>query len=183
MTLTIHTNPTLTQIAISPRCACDVPAHIYTYSFEPKTNWSSVYAGSHEIHQYFEDFARKYELYQYIQVQHQVTGARWDETSGEWEVRVQRRSDGEIITDRCHVLVNCTGALNTWKWPDIPGLHTFKGDLLQTAKWDQNVVLKDKVVGLIGNGSVSNYTKRDQPCSSLFIDHQQSKSSQPSILK
>ncbi|KAF9037072.1 FAD/NAD(P)-binding domain-containing protein [Panaeolus papilionaceus] len=136
-----------------PGCACDVPAHIYTYSFEPKTNWSSVYAGSHEIHQYFEDFARKYELYQYIQIQHQVTGARWDETSGEWEVKVQRRSDGEIITDRCHILVNCTGALNTWKWPDIPGLHTFKGDLLQTAKWDQNVVLKDKVVGLIGNGS------------------------------
>lgn len=70
------------------RCACDVPSHCYTWSFEPKTDWSANYATSREIHQYFNDFAKKYNLDRYITVETQVVGATWDEKIAEWDVQV-----------------------------------------------------------------------------------------------
>ncbi|PPR03724.1 hypothetical protein CVT24_007372 [Panaeolus cyanescens] len=136
-----------------PGCACDVPAHTYTYSFEPKSDWSSIYASSEEIQQYFEDFSEKYQLQQYIKFNHQVSNATWDDVSGEWKVDALRLDDGQMIQDRCHILVNATGALNAWKWPDIPTLHSFKGPLIHTAKWDNTLDLEGKHVGIIGNGS------------------------------
>lgn len=133
-------------------CACDIPAHIYTWSFEPNPDWSSVYAGSDEISQYFERFADKYNLRQYIKLQHQVSKAVWDANLGNWDVEVVDTKNGAIISDTCDILVNASGVLNAWKWPDIPGLNTFKGKLLHTARWDQSVDLDGKHVGLIGNG-------------------------------
>lgn len=58
-------------------CACDVPAHNYTWSFEPKLDWSAVYAGSKEIYEYFNDFAKKYHLLQYVKTEHQVSVLRF----------------------------------------------------------------------------------------------------------
>ncbi|PPR03651.1 hypothetical protein CVT24_007765 [Panaeolus cyanescens] len=136
-----------------PGCACDIPAHTYTYSFEPKADWSAVYANGQEIQQYFEDFADKYDLKRFINFQRQVCHAKWDETSAEWQVDVLCLEDGRIMHDHCNILVNASGALNAWKWPDIPRLHSFQGPLLHTAKWDKSADLKNKRVGIIGNGS------------------------------
>ncbi|KAF9057792.1 hypothetical protein BJ165DRAFT_77572 [Panaeolus papilionaceus] len=136
-----------------PGCACDVPSHTYTYTFEPKTDWSAVYAGPKEIQQYLSDFCHKYELGQYIKFNHQVSEAVWDQSSGEWKLSIKRREDGKIIQDRCHIFVNASGVLNTWKWPDIEGIDNFKGKLVHSANWDSSIDLKDKHVGLIGNGS------------------------------
>lgn len=58
------------------------PAHAYTYPFEPNPNWSSFYAGAAEILQYFKDFADKYDLLKYINLEHKVTSAIWDEEQG-----------------------------------------------------------------------------------------------------
>lgn len=79
-------------------------------------------------------------------------GARWDSVEGIWEVEVQNLMTREIFFDHCHILINAAGILNNWKWPDIPGLSKFRGPLLHSANWDSKVSLKDKVVGLIGNG-------------------------------
>ncbi|PPR04643.1 hypothetical protein CVT24_011861 [Panaeolus cyanescens] len=136
-----------------PGCTCDIPAHSYCYSFEPKTDWTSVYAPAAEIRQYFEDFAEKYELNRYIKLKHQVTEAIWNASSGEWNLSVKRAEDNSIIQDKCHILINAMGALNSWKWPNIPGIETFKGKLVHSANWDENLDLQDKTVGLIGNGA------------------------------
>lgn len=113
-----------------------------------------MYAGPKEIQQYLSDFCHKYELGQYIKFNHQVSEAVWDQSSGEWKLSIKRREDGKIIQDRCHIFVNASGVLNTWKWPDIEGIDNFKGKLVHSANWDSNIDLKDKHVGLIGNGYV-----------------------------
>lgn len=133
-------------------CACDVPSHNYTWSFEPKLDWSGVYAKSSEIYEYFDGFSRKYGLDQYCKTQHQVSGAQWNASRRGWDVQVLDLATGTIIDDYCDILVNAGGILNAWRWPAIPGLKNYKGTLLHTAAWDTNVDLTGKHVGLIGNG-------------------------------
>lgn len=136
------------------RCACDIPSHSYTWSFEPKTDWSSVYAGSNEIFKYFNDFADKYGLRQYVRTNHQVVSANWNHRRDGYDIAVRSLDSNQVIHDRCDILINATGILNSWRWPDIPGLDKYKGALLHTANWDDNVQLEGKRVGLIGNGYV-----------------------------
>jgi cation diffusion facilitator CzcD-associated flavoprotein CzcO len=83
---------------------------------------------------------------------HEVTKASWNEDMGNWNLEVTRRDTGNIIRDTCDILVNACGILNAWRWPSIPGLEEYKGKLLHTAKWDQNVDIEGEHVGLIGNG-------------------------------
>ncbi|KAF9562680.1 FAD/NAD(P)-binding domain-containing protein [Agrocybe pediades] len=135
-----------------PGCGCDVPAHTYTWSFEPKADWSAFYAGANEIHDYFKTVAVKYDLEKYIKYNHRVSRAEWNNRDGQWEVQVVD-GDGNTKEDSCHILINASGLLNSWKWPDIDGLHDFKGALLHTARWDTSLDLSGKNVGLIGNGS------------------------------
>ncbi len=155
-----------------PGCACDSPAHCkqalsiliidgskrsmiaagYTWSFEPKTDWSATYASASEIQQYFADFCTRHDLHKYISLQHQVIGAEWLEERAEWRVKVQDLRTNTHLETSAHVLINAGGFLSRWKWPDIPGLHSFKGRLLHSAAWEKTVDLRDKRVGLIGNG-------------------------------
>ncbi|KAI0444838.1 hypothetical protein F4803DRAFT_510002 [Xylaria telfairii] len=136
-----------------PGCACDVPSHTYTWSFEPKPDWSSVYASSKEIYEYFEGFAKKYNLHQYIRFQHQVVGAYWNNDMGEYNINIKDTANDLMAADHCDILINAGGVLNNWRWPNIPGLSDYKGTLLHTANWDETVQLEGKHVGLIGNGS------------------------------
>ncbi|KAF2676349.1 monooxygenase [Lentithecium fluviatile CBS 122367] len=136
-----------------PGCACDVPAHNYTYSFEPKHNWSSVYAGSAEIKQYFKSFCAKYGLAQYIRLSHHVDRAVWDDQKGEWEVEVLDTLNGRTIRDNAHIVIYACGYLNVPGWPDVPGMSEYKGGLLHSAAWDESVKLEGKKVALIGSGS------------------------------
>lgn len=129
-----------------------MPSHTYTWSFEPKTDWTSVYAGSNEIFQYFSDFANKYQLLKYCKFNHLVSKAVWDDKSGHWDVEVTNTEDGTIVRDRCNILISATGVLNAWKMPDVEGIETFKGKVLHTARWDTTVDLTNKHVALIGNG-------------------------------
>ena len=131
--------------------ACDVPAHAYTFSFEPNPNWSTFYAYAPEIRQYFEDFADKYELRPYIKLDSTVQSAIWDDPKGIWNIEVE--VNGQKVNDWAHVVINGTGFLNDWKWPKIDGLHDFAGKLLHTANWETDMDWKDKTVAIIGTGS------------------------------
>lgn len=124
--------------------------HIYTYTFEPKPDWSESYASSREIFTYFSDFVGKYGLRQYITCDHEVIGAVWDKT--EWVVTILNKKDHTVFEKRSDFLINASGVLNKWKWPAIPGLQSFQGKLLHSAAWDDSVDLSGKRVGLIGNG-------------------------------
>lgn len=111
-----------------------------------------MYAGSDEIFTYFDTFATKYNLHKYCTMKHMVSGARWNESNGGWDVEITDLSTGSTFHDQCNILVNAAGLLNAWRWPVIPGLHDFKGTLLHTANYDRATDLAGKHVGIIGNG-------------------------------
>ncbi|KAJ4310913.1 hypothetical protein N0V84_010717 [Fusarium piperis] len=138
-----------------PGCACDVPSHNYTYSFEPKADFSAVLAGSDEIKDYLEAFANKHDLLQHIRTSHQVLKTSWDPLKGQWMVSSTDLRSGETVHDWCHLLVHATGYLNKPMWPDVPGIETFRGPKIHSAKWDANVSLEGKNVLLVGSGGSS----------------------------
>ncbi|KAL6406554.1 hypothetical protein AUP68_09353 [Ilyonectria robusta] len=140
---------------VYPGCACDVPSHNYTYSFEPKADFSSVLASSQEIQDYFEGFAAKYELQQHIRTLHRVTETSWDPLKGQWHITVTDLQSGTTVDDWCHILVHATGYLNKPAWPSVPGTEAFQGPKLHSAEWDESVSLEGKNVLLIGSGASS----------------------------
>ncbi|RAQ54033.1 flavin-binding monooxygenase [Aspergillus flavus] len=136
-----------------PGCACDIPAHTYQATFEPNKEWSAFYASSPEIHRYWKRVAHKYDCMKYVKPQHEVRGAVWDEQKSKWQLQIKDLNGGSTFSDQCDVLISATGALNNWKWPNIPGLHDFKGKLLHSAAWDESYDYSGKKVAVIGNGS------------------------------
>ncbi|KAL4977944.1 hypothetical protein BDW66DRAFT_165334 [Aspergillus desertorum] len=136
-----------------PGCACDIPAHTYQATFEPNKEWSTFYAAAPEIHKYWKHVSAKYGCEKYIKFKHRVVSATWDNDRSKWTLQVQNLDSGEIIEDQCDVLVSASGALNEWKWPNIPGLHDFKGKLMHSANWDESYDYSGKRVAVIGNGS------------------------------
>lgn len=137
-----------------PGCACDIPAHTYTFPFEPNPNWSGYYSYSDEIQEYFLAFAKKYDVEKYVQLNTEVLAGTWDEDQGKWKVELKRK-DGSTFVDTCDVLVNGAGVVNKWKWPTIEGLHDFKGVLAHSAAWDTSIDWSNKTIAVIGTGSSS----------------------------
>ena len=135
-----------------PGCASDIPSHNYTYTFEPKENWSSVFASAREIKEYFVSFKDKYGLGKYIRLQHQVIGARWVDDADEWIITVKDMAFGSSFDHTCDIFINAGGYLNEPKIPNIPGLETFEGEILHSASWDLNFSSKGKRLALLGNG-------------------------------
>jgi cation diffusion facilitator CzcD-associated flavoprotein CzcO len=136
-----------------PGVACDTPSSLYTYSWDPKTDWSHYYAYGPEIREYFEGFSEKNDCRKYIKFNTKLIEGRFDEKKGLWSIVVEDQDNMERKSDWCHVLVNAGGILNNWQWPDIEGLHEFSGPKMHSAKWDSSVDYKGKTVGVIGNGS------------------------------
>jgi cation diffusion facilitator CzcD-associated flavoprotein CzcO len=134
-----------------PGVACDVPAHIYTFPFEPNPDWSTYYASGSEILEYFKRTVAKYDLARDVKCSHRVEHAAFNEEKGKWELRV--RHGEETVTDECDVLISATGFLSHWRWPSIPGLHDFGGHLCHSAVWDAEYDFEGKNIAVIGNGS------------------------------
>lgn len=138
-----------------PGCACDVPSHNYVYSFEPKADFSSVYASSTEIQGYFEGFSKKHSLDQHLKLSHTIEEATWVDSGrdGHWEVVAKDLATGQIVKDWCHILVHATGYLNAPAWPKVPGLDEYSGIKAHSADYDSSLSLEGKDVLLIGAGS------------------------------
>lgn len=136
-----------------PGCACDIPSHSYTFSFEPKLNFPAVYSGPDQIRAYLDEFCSKYMLRQFIHTGSTVISASWDQEISEWLVEVRKEETGEVIQDRCDILIHATGYLNKPRLPKVAGLDRFRGVILHTASYDDQVSLAGKKVLLVGAGS------------------------------
>ncbi|KAJ5618773.1 hypothetical protein N7510_002757 [Penicillium lagena] len=134
-----------------PGVACDIPAHAYTFLFEPNPNWSQFYASGSEIHQYIQHTVTKWNLDKDIQFNSHVKETVWDEELGKWKIQVDQA--GTLKHDEADILVNATGFLSKTNWPVIDGLSDFKGKLVHTSKWDHEYDWANKRVAVIGNGS------------------------------
>ncbi|KAH6884928.1 steroid monooxygenase [Thelonectria olida] len=137
-----------------PGCGCDIPSVNYQFSWAPSPEWTSFYSSAPEILQYFKDVAEKYDLNKYIQLNHRVVAATWNEEEQMWHIKIQKGDDpNDIIHDKANIFVNASGVLNKWKWPAIPGREKFEGEMLHSANWDDEIELTGKRVGVIGGGS------------------------------
>ncbi|KAK4635895.1 FAD-binding monooxygenase moxY [Fulvia fulva] len=132
-------------------CACDIPSVCYQFTWHRKPNWSSYYSGSSEICKYMTDVATEHDLLRFVKLRHQITKAEWQEDIGKWRVTV-RGPDG-TFDDFADFFINGGGCLNNWRWPEIEGLHDFKGKLMHTARYDKTHDLTDKRVLTVGIGS------------------------------
>jgi cation diffusion facilitator CzcD-associated flavoprotein CzcO len=131
-----------------PGAACDVPSHLYSFSFEPHFPWSCRYGHQHEILQYQQHVARKYELMRHIRFGREVSGADFDEARAVWVIRF---SNGQ--THEAQVLITAVGQLHRPHIPAIKGLDSFQGRAFHSARWDHDYDFRNKAVAVIGTGA------------------------------
>jgi cation diffusion facilitator CzcD-associated flavoprotein CzcO len=129
-----------------PGAACDIPSHLYEFSFAPNPHWSRRYAPQAEIQAYVEDVARRHGVLERIHTGTEVTSARWDEGRSRW---VLETAAGVHEAD---VLITSCGQLSTPGVPAIPGLDSFGGPAFHTARWRHDVELAGKRVAVVGTG-------------------------------
>ncbi|KAL5334155.1 hypothetical protein BJX70DRAFT_402858 [Aspergillus crustosus] len=136
-----------------PGVRCDIPAHVYQSCFSPNTAWSEEFAQGHEIRDYWQSIARKYDVYKYVRPQTKVEQAEWLADKGKWRVTVRDLKEDKVYEEELDVVLNAIGHFNAWKLPDYPGINDFQGPLFHSSNWNHNVNLKGKRVALIGNGA------------------------------
>jgi cation diffusion facilitator CzcD-associated flavoprotein CzcO len=131
-----------------PGAACDIPSHLYCYSFEPNPNWSRKYSPQAEIRDYIEHCANKYGVRKHIQLNTTVQALRFDEQRKLWLADL----DGDKTVAAHHVIL-ATGGLHIPAYPDLPGMSDFTGPSMHSARWDHSVDFSGKRVAVIGSAA------------------------------
>ena len=131
-----------------PGCACDVQSHVYSLSFEQNLEWSRRYATSWEIQEYLLRVVDKWKLRDHMRLNTEIVEARFEDEPGTWNLTTDQ---GDVFTAR--VVLAGVGGLVDPSYPNIKGMDTFEGDVFHTARWNHDVDLANKRVGLIGTGA------------------------------
>ncbi|MBM4382559.1 MAG: NAD(P)/FAD-dependent oxidoreductase [Deltaproteobacteria bacterium] len=131
-----------------PGAECDVMSHLYSFSFEPKADWSRPYSGQAEIRDYVEHVARKHGMLPHCHFDTEVKTLRWDERAALWRAAF---ADGRALTAR--FVISAIGMFNDIALPDIAGLDDFAGTLFHTARWKDGHDLTGERVALIGSAA------------------------------
>jgi cation diffusion facilitator CzcD-associated flavoprotein CzcO len=132
-----------------PGCACDVPSHLYSFSFEPNPKWSRMFATQPEIQAYLEHCTDKYGVRPHIRFDSAVTSARFDEPEGRWQIEV----NGGEASFTARVVVAGFGPLSRPDFPAIEGIDAFRGKSFHSAQWDGDYDLTGKRVAVVGTGA------------------------------
>jgi cation diffusion facilitator CzcD-associated flavoprotein CzcO len=131
-----------------PGAACDVQSHFYSYSFEPKHDWSRKFGLQHELLGYMEHCVEKYGLEEQIRFNCEVAEAVFDDARNLWTLTL---TNGETL--EAQVVITATGQLNQPAWPNIEGTDDFEGTCFHSARWNHDYDLKNKRVAVIGTGA------------------------------
>jgi cation diffusion facilitator CzcD-associated flavoprotein CzcO len=131
-----------------PGLSCDVPSHLYCYSFAPNSDWSHRFSPGAEIQSYFENVAKRYGIDELIQFGKEITRCAFED--GRWNIET---ADG--TTDQGDFVIAATGVLHHPAYPDIEGIEDFEGAIFHSARCDHTVPLAGKRVGIIGTGSTA----------------------------
>ncbi len=131
-----------------PGAACDIPSNLYSYSFAQNPDWSRSFSGSGEILEYIHYLVSHFNLKPYIRFNKNVTGLQFDEAAGLWHASTD---DGERVSARAVVMAQ--GPLSNASFPDMPGLETFEGHKIHSARWDHDYDFTGKRVAVIGTGA------------------------------
>ncbi|MEV6834966.1 NAD(P)/FAD-dependent oxidoreductase [Streptomyces sp. NPDC051133] len=130
-----------------PGCACDVPSHLYSFSFAPNPEWPRTFSGQSHIRAYLEHVTDLFGLRPHIRFGSEVKLMTWDAENLRWNIETAR---GSLTAD---VVVSATGPLSDPKIPEIPGLASFPGEVFHSARWDHDYDLRGKRVAMVGTGA------------------------------
>ena len=131
-----------------PGCACDVPSHLYSFSFALNPKWSRMFSGQKEILAYLKSCVAKHGLETYIRYQTEVVRLEFVEDGGYWQVTNQ---NGTTLSAK--VIVSATGPLNRVHIPKLPGMENFMGKAFHSAQWDSTFDWTGKEIAVIGTGA------------------------------
>lgn len=131
-----------------PDAGCDVPSHLYSYSFERRTDWSRRFPKQPEILAYINDCVRRYGLGDRIRFGTEIASATWDDEAAKWTLTTIG-GDAETFD----VVVWGLGQLNRPKWPHIEGIDSFDGTIFHSARWNHEHDLSGDRIAVIGNGA------------------------------
>jgi cation diffusion facilitator CzcD-associated flavoprotein CzcO len=141
-----------------PGCRCDVPSHLYSFSFAPNPDWSSTFSPQPEIAEYLHTVTDSYGIRPYIRFGHTVESGEWDDLAGVWRILT---SQGEFTAE---VVVSGMGPLAEPAYPKLPGIETFAGEVFHSARWNHEVDLAGRKVAVIGTGaSAIQFVPQIQP--------------------
>ena len=135
---------------VYPGAACDVPSHLYSYSFEQNPHWTKMFAQSGEIQSYLLRIVDKWKLRPKAKFNSRIEHAQYDEINSYWRVATQ---NGETVTAK--FVVSACGALANPQIPEIPGKELFKGKMVHSARWPKNLDLNGKKVAVVGAGATA----------------------------
>jgi cation diffusion facilitator CzcD-associated flavoprotein CzcO len=130
-----------------PGCQCDVPSHLYSFSFALNPEWSRTYPLQQEIWTYLHRVADRYGITPKIRYRQEVLAASWDDEAQLWRIET---TGARLTSD---VLVTAVGGLSEPRPPEIAGLDTFQGPVVHSAQWDDARDLKGRRVAVIGTGA------------------------------
>jgi cation diffusion facilitator CzcD-associated flavoprotein CzcO len=131
-----------------PGCACDIPSHLYSFSFEPSPDWSRMYPGQQEIHHYLKRCVQRYELAPQIRLNTRFHEAVWDESANVWHATA-----GGSMRIRARVIVSGIGGLHVPQYAKLKGIESFAGPKFHSSTWDHSVDLDGKNVAVVGTGA------------------------------
>ncbi|WDZ92142.1 NAD(P)/FAD-dependent oxidoreductase [Nocardiopsis sp. HUAS JQ3] len=141
-----------------PGAACDVPSHLYSFSFAPNPHWSRSFSPQPEIHDYMERVAGEYGVREHVRTDHDMRSAHWEPEGNRWRIETSRG------TVTAQFLVSAAGPLADPSYPDIKGLDTFEGTMFHSADWDHDHDLTGRRIAVIGTGaSAIQFVPRIQP--------------------
>jgi len=130
-----------------PGAEVDVGSHLYCFSFKPH-DWTRTHAKQPELQKYLEETVDEFGLRRHLQLGVTVAEAAWDDDRHLWRLELD---NGTV--DECHALISAVGFLNAPRYPDWPGLDTFRGPVFHTARWEHHHDLTEQVVAVVGTGS------------------------------
>jgi cation diffusion facilitator CzcD-associated flavoprotein CzcO len=130
-----------------PGCRCDVPSHLYSFSFAPNPNWSSTFSPQSEILDYLKDCAERFGVMPHITFETEVESASWDDDDGLWRIETSR---GAITAD---ILIAAQGPLSDPSLPEVPGIESFEGTAFHSAQWNHEHDLEGERVAVVGTGA------------------------------
>ena len=131
-----------------PGCACDIPSHLYSFSFAQNPEWTRSYPAQPEIEEYLERVTDHFGLRSRIRFRFDVDSVTWDDAAGQWKIT---SCDGERVF--ASAVICATGPLSQPTIPDIPGLDRFGGAVFHSASWRHDIDLEGRRVGVVGTGA------------------------------
>jgi cation diffusion facilitator CzcD-associated flavoprotein CzcO len=141
-----------------PGCGCDVPSHLYSFSFAQNPGWTRTFSRQPEIWEYLCRTSREHGVEPHLRYRHEVISADWDDDAELWRIHT---SAGDLTAN---LLVAGVGPLSEPKLPDVEGLDSFRGEIFHSARWNHDYDLEGKRVAVVGTGaSTIQFLPKIQP--------------------